>query len=125
MNVTNKTEPHHEAVAIWSTEIKKGAASMAILAVLSRGSSYGYQIVRDLENMDITFLAFEQGTVYPLLRRLEKRGLLSSSWEVTDSEKPKKIYSITDQGEKALREMKRKWSELTIEMRKILEGDEE
>ncbi|MHA2085989.1 MAG: PadR family transcriptional regulator [Candidatus Thorarchaeota archaeon] len=53
----------------WSKEVKRGAASLAILAVLGKGSTYGYEVVRNLGEQ-ASFLQLEQGTVYPLLRRL-------------------------------------------------------
>lgn len=108
----------------WSKEIKKGAASLAILAVLEDESSYGYEIVKKLEETGAKFLAFEQGTVYPLLRRLaEKRGLLKADWNYDDPQKPRKYYSITQEGREALRLMKSRWFELFEEMATILEGD--
>ncbi len=108
----------------WSKEIKKGAASLAILAVLEDESSYGYEIVKKLEETGAKFLAFEQGTVYPLLRRLaEKRGLLKADWNYDDPRKPRKYYSITQEGRAALRLMKSRWFELFEEMATILEGD--
>ena len=110
----------------WSKEIKKGAASLAILAVLEHGSSYGYEIVKSLEQSGARFLAFEQGTVYPLLRRLErKRGLLKSTWNYDDPTKPRKYYSITPAGVEALKMMREKWYEMFEEMDRILGGRKE
>lgn len=108
----------------WSKEIKKGAASLAILSVLENEKSYGYEIVKTLEERGASFLALEQGTVYPLLRRLaDKRGLLKAEWNYDDPQKPKKYYTITTDGKIALRLMKDKWTELFSEMEKILGGD--
>ncbi|MGY5874782.1 MAG: PadR family transcriptional regulator [Candidatus Thorarchaeota archaeon] len=108
----------------WSKEVKRGAASLAILAVLEDESSYGYEIVKKLEDKGASFLAFEQGTVYPLLRRLEeKRGLLQAAWNYDDPTKPRKYYSITSEGQEVLKLMKEKWTELSREMERILEGD--
>lgn len=113
-----------DEVGRWSTEVKKGAASLAILAVLEDSRSYGYEIVKRLENTGASFLAFDQGTVYPLLRRLEKRGLLKAEWSDEDTSKPRKYYSITQEGQGAFRVMREKWRELAMEMERILEGDE-
>ncbi len=108
----------------WSREIKKGAAALAILATLERGSNYGYEIVKSLEQSGAKFLAFEEGTVYPLLRRLEKkRGLLKSEWNYDDPTKPRKYYTITPAGLEALSLMRRKWFEMFEEMNRILVGD--
>ena len=55
----------------WSKEIKRGVASLAILTVIKKKESYGYEIVKNLNDMAGTLLNLEQGTVYPILKRLE------------------------------------------------------
>jgi PadR family transcriptional regulator PadR len=113
---------HKEEFDRWSREVKKGAASLAILAVIERRSSYGYDIVKKLEEWNVSFLAFEQGTVYPLLRRLEKRKLLQSNWTMDEPDKPKKYYSITNEGRAALQLMTETWAKLSEEMTRIIGG---
>ena len=107
----------------WSKEVKRGAASLAILSVLETESNYGYEIVNALKRKGADFLAFEEGTVYPLLKRLEQRGLLKGEWSYDDPAKPRKYYVTTLEGREALRLMKEKWNELGKEMERILEGD--
>jgi PadR family transcriptional regulator PadR len=69
----------------------------------------------------VTFLQLEQGTVYPLLRRLEKeRKLLDSEWDYADPTKPKKYYRLTNEGKRALKMMTETWSVLSNEMKQIL-----
>ncbi len=114
---------HQKEFERWSREVKKGAASLAILAVLERGESYGYDIVKKLEQWDVTFLAFEQGTVYPLLKRLEKRKLLTSDWRQMETDKPKKFYTITEEGRAALDLMTTAWARISEEMQMIIGGD--
>ena len=105
----------------WSKEVKRGAASLAILAVLEDKEAYGYEIVQDL-SFRVSFLQLEQGTVYPLLRRLEQRGLLNSRWDREDPGKPKKYYSLTYDGRIALDMMMETWSVLSEEMKKLSKG---
>jgi PadR family transcriptional regulator PadR len=121
--VNNVSKKVNDEVGRWTTEVKKGAASLAILAVLEDGRSYGYEVVRKLEDSGASFLAFDQGTVYPLLRRLEQRGLLKSEWSDEDTVKPRKYYSITQDGLEAFGMMMEKWRNLAREMNQILEGD--
>lgn len=112
--------PAQEEFERWSTEVKKGAAALAILAVLEEGRAYGYDIVKRLSDK-VTFLQLEQGTVYPLLRRLEKeRKLLNSEWDYADPTKPKKYYSLTNEGKSALKMMTETWSMLSNEMKQLL-----
>jgi len=104
----------------WSKEVKRGALSMLVLSLLNKNSAYGYELVKKMEEK-VSFLAFEQGTIYPILRRLEKRELLSSNWSYEDLTKPKKYYSLTREGERALDMMVRAWSKLTNEVGEIIE----
>ena len=107
----------------WSKEVKRGAASLAILSVLEIESNYGYEIVNALKRKGADFLAFEEGTVYPLLKRLEQRGLLMAEWNYDDPAKPRKYYVTTPEGREVLQLMKDKWTQLGQEMERILEGD--
>lgn len=110
-----------EEIERWSKEIKRGAASLAIVAVLDEQTAYGYEIVKTLGER-ASFLQLEQGTVYPLLRRLEKRKLLESEWNYDDPTKPKKYYKLTADGKMALQMMTETWSVLSDELRRLLEG---
>jgi len=110
-----------EEIERWSKEIKRGAASLAIVAILDEQAAYGYEIVKTLGEK-ASFLQLEQGTVYPLLRRLEKRKLLVSEWNYDDPTKPKKYYKLTADGKMALQMMTETWSVLSDELRRLLEG---
>ena len=113
-----------EEVERWNKEVKRGAVTLAILALLEKEHAYGYEIVKRLNEMRLDLLSLEQGTVYPLLRRLEKRGLLKSEWDYSDKTKPKKYYQISEEGRIALTAMSRAWSSLSDEMDTILSGVE-
>ena len=103
----------------WSKEVKRGAITLAILALLSKRRAYGYEAVRILDEK-MSFLALEQGTVYPVLRRLEQREFLKSEWDYEDPTKPKKYYAVTEEGLLALGAMTQAWSDLSREMRAVL-----
>ncbi len=112
-----------EEIERWSKEIKRGAASLAIVAILDEQTAYGYEIVKTLGER-ASFLQLEQGTVYPLLRRLEKRKLLESEWNYDDPKKPKKYYKLTVDGKMALQMMTETWSVLSDELKRLIEGDD-
>ncbi|MHA1712944.1 MAG: PadR family transcriptional regulator [Candidatus Ranarchaeia archaeon] len=104
----------------WSTEVKRGAISMAILAVIIKESAYGYEIVKQLEERT-SFLRLEQGTVYPLLRRLEKRKLLIATWNYKDPSRPRKYYGLTKEGKRFLKKTVEAWEKLSKEMDNIVQ----
>ena len=119
VNFVSMTKKTQDELDRWSKEVKRGAVTLAILALLSRRRAYGYEAVKLLDEK-MSFLALEQGTVYPLLRRLEKRELLKSEWDYADPTKPKKYYAVTDEGLKALGAMSQTWNVLSREMREVV-----
>lgn len=83
------------------TQLRKGILELAILGALSRGRHYGYSLVRTISgsgDIDLT-----EGTIYPILGRLAKEGLISSEWVESSQGPPRKYYSLTIKGEEAYR----------------------
>jgi PadR family transcriptional regulator PadR len=74
-------------------ELKRGTLTLSVLLMTDK-PAYGYSLVTELQNAGIEV---EQNTLYPLLRRLESQGLLQSSWDTAEN-RPRKYYSITDDG---------------------------
>jgi DNA-binding PadR family transcriptional regulator len=116
MGLSRKME---EELDRWSKEIRRGAVPLTILALVNKSPAYGYELVKQLEDTT-SFIQLEQGTVYPLLRRLEKRGILRSEWNYNDPTKPRKYYRLTPDGEKTLTLMVQSWIQLSEEMKEIL-----
>ena len=98
-------------------ELRRGTLILCVLAKL-RTPTYGYELIAELANTDITI---EANTLYPLLRRLESQGLLESSWN-TDGAKPRKYYNTSDLGMDILAELKIHWQKATQGINKILEN---
>jgi PadR family transcriptional regulator PadR len=69
-----------------------------ILAVLSHGESYGYEIIQKVKEVSKGQLQFSDGTLYPILRKLEDKELIVSEWRIADNEKRRRYYSITTKG---------------------------
>ncbi|MCD1293926.1 PadR family transcriptional regulator [Methanocella sp. CWC-04] len=77
----------------FETEVKRGVMQVAVMCLLDQ-EMYGYDIIKSLKENGLNV---EEGTLYPILRRLEDEGLLSSRWE-TVGPRPRKYYIITDKG---------------------------
>ena len=93
-----------------------------VLSVLNRAreETYGYALVQGLEERG---LPADPNTLYPLLRRMEKQGLLESRWE-TGGSKPRKYYRRTEYGDEIYHQLKRRWQELAAGLERLLrEGD--
>jgi len=80
----------------WEAQIRKGWLDVAILATLWKGRLYGLEILRELESR--SDLVITEGTVYPLLTRLRKDGLIEGKWEESDSGHPRRYYKLSAAG---------------------------
>lgn len=99
-----------------SQELRRGVLSLATLSQLQE-PRYGYDLI---ERMARQGLEIDQGTLYPLLRRLEEQGLLQSEWKVEDA-RPRRYYVISPAGLDLLGKMKGEWKQLTLVMEKLLQ----
>jgi DNA-binding PadR family transcriptional regulator len=90
-----------------------------VLAVLSRLESpqYGYSLLQILEDKEFPI---DANTLYPLLRRLDKQGLLTSEWN-TDEARPRKYYVLSPLGREVYENLKKEWAALAAQIQKILE----
>jgi len=90
-------------------ELVGASTSVLLLKVLSRQSNYGYEIVRSVNELAGNVYSWQEGTIYPVLRKMEKEGLLTSSWETAENGRERKYYHITVKGREALREATAEW----------------
>ena len=97
-------------------ELRRGVITLAILRLLDT-EQYGYSLIKKLSDQG---LDVEQGTLYPLLRRLETQGLLQSSWRLEDA-RPRRYYVTSLAGKSLLPELKSEWQALVNAMERILE----
>lgn len=100
-------------------ELRRGLLVLAVLSQMDT-ARYGYNLIQRLvgQGLDI-----EEGTLYPLLRRLEKDGLLESEWEVGEA-RPRKYYRISPIGREVLNILSADWFETVKVMRELLEGEQ-
>ena len=95
----------------WRSQIKRGTLEFCVLLMISQGECYGYELISRLEKRPI--LAAKESTIYPLLRRLLKEGLLTSVWRESAEGLPsRKYYTITDTGRAYLAAMEAEWNNL-------------
>lgn len=90
-------------------ELLKGSSTTVILVILNRREMYGYELIKEIEKESKGAFGYKEGTLYPVLHRLEKQGAIQSRWEETDSARKRKFYRITPKGRKVLAEKKQEW----------------
>jgi DNA-binding PadR family transcriptional regulator len=98
-------------------ELRRGALVLAVLSQL-RQVQYGYSLRQALAQRG---MPIEEGTLYPLLRRLEKQGLLASEWKIEDGP-PRRYYHLNHAGDALLAELTDSWNSLVGTMAGLLEG---
>ena len=96
-------------------ELRRGVIVLAALSLLGT-EQYGYSLLKQLSDQG---LEVDQGTLYPLLRRLEAQGLLESVWKLEEA-RPRRYYVISSEGKKILPKLKKEWSGIVSVMSRML-----
>ena len=100
----------------------KGHLDMLVLAVLAAGPLHGYAVIEELKTRSGDSFDLPEGTIYPVLHRLEKEGLLASSWSDAAG-RPRRTYTVTSAGKRALVEQRRAWRAFSDAVGKVLGGE--
>ena len=90
-------------------DLVAASATPLVLAILSEGESYGYAIIKRVDELSGGRLQWTDGMLYPVLHRLERNGLVKASWGRADSGRRRKYYRLTDQGSEELANQKQQW----------------
>ncbi len=110
-------EKMNEVMAGLTLELRRGTIILSVLSQLNE-PKYGYSLVQSLEEKNVIL---DPSTLYPLLRRLEKQGILKSEWETTGT-KPRKYYILTDFGKEVYEKLCGQWLEMVASMDRLMNG---
>lgn len=106
-------------------QFKKGSLEMVLLCLITRGETYGYEILQALNQRGgAIFGGAKEGTIYPILYRLEEVGLIASRLK-TEGGRSRKYYALTDQGREALGELTAFWRDFSRCVDGFLEHEED
>lgn len=100
------------------TELRRGVLGPCVLALLEVRPRFGLEVVRDLAAAG--GLLTSDGTVYPLLNRLRDAGLVTSSWQAAEGERPRRYYSITEAGRQHLAAFREDWGQFSATVGGVL-----
>ena len=106
-------------------ELRRGSLELAILHLLSSGEAYGYEIVSKLTARTNGALEITDGTLYPVLYRLERAGFVNVRWETPGRGVPRKYYDLTETGRAELARLTREWTMFAKAMTDLLRSEEE
>ena len=102
-------------------ELLQGTLDMLILRTLLFGPAHGHQIAKHIQRTTEDLLQVEHGSLYPALRRLERKGWIASKWEVAkDRNREFKFYRLTPAGKRQLAAEESKWKQLTAAIARIM-----
>jgi PadR family transcriptional regulator PadR len=100
-----------EALAMLDKEVKRGSTEMLILALVEDRSRHGYEIAKLIEQRSDGVLQFHVASLYPLLYRMEKRGLIKGTWIEKTGQRRRRFYKLMPAGKKVLNEQRQTWSD--------------
>jgi PadR family transcriptional regulator len=103
-------------------DLPQGTLDLLILKTLALGPLHGYAVAQRLQQVSRDVVIVQQGTLYPALHRLEKRGFLKAEWKPSDTGRDAKFYRLTRQGHAQLEEERANWRRLTEAVGLVLES---
>lgn len=104
--------------AKWDAQLRKGTLELAVLAAIGAREKYGLELLNffhSFQTMQIT-----EGTLYPLLDRLKREGIVAAEWRQEGDIRPRKYYSLTPQGEERLLLLKERWERSVADLADLL-----
>lgn len=108
----------------YGRQMKKGVLDMLVLKLLSEEPKYGYQLISELQAKSEGVFVLKEGTLYPVLYRLEEESMVLSKWSEPEGKQvPRKYYAITERGQQALKEIVEVWQMIGDGVARILEGN--
>lgn len=106
------------------SDLLQGTLDLLVLKVVALEPMHGYGIAQRIRQISKDVLQVQQGSLYPALHRLEKRGWLSASWTESETGRPAKIYKLSAKGRKQLAEEEQTWQRLSAAIALILQTAE-
>ncbi len=104
-------------------ELKRGTLEMILLKLLSERQMYGYELVSTLEQRGGELFQLKEGTLYPVLYRLENDGFIEARWETLERGVPRKYYRLTKTGAKELQALMDDWRNFVAIVNQLLETE--
>jgi PadR family transcriptional regulator, regulatory protein PadR len=113
----------HNAMQAIDRELKKGSAEMLILSLIEHRPRHGYEIGKLIEDRSEGVLKYNIASFYPLLYRLETRGLIDGRWIEKAGQRRRRYYKLTSKGKKMLKAQRSTWANLVNAIRLITEAE--
>lgn len=106
-------------------QIRKGSTELLILVLLSNEQMYGYQISQELAQRSAGYFDIKEGLLYPTLHRMQKEGLVTSSWRQAGEKRRRKYYEITAVGRETLASQQKEWEQFMGQLQSLLKTQQD
>jgi PadR family transcriptional regulator, regulatory protein PadR len=103
-------------------DLPQGTLDLLILRTLSLGAQHGWAISERVQQVSSDVLRIQQGSLYPALHRLERRGWIKAEWGASENNRRAKYYELTRSGKKKLEVETDAWKKMTMAVTQVLEG---
>ncbi len=108
----------------YGRELLKGNTDSLLLYLINSQPTYGYQIIKELENKSNGYFQFKEGTLYPALHRMERDGLIRGEWRKLPNGQERRYYYMTAEGKQALAEKLTTWGKFSMAVNLIVKPAE-
>jgi PadR family transcriptional regulator len=106
-------------------DVLQGTLDLLVLKTLSWGPAHGYDVARWIQHVTADVLRIEEGSLYPALHRLEKRGWIQSEWGLSENNRRAKYYRLTARGRQQLRSESSSWNTFVDAVAKVLTSSDQ
>ena len=103
-------------------ELVAASTEPLLLSLLSRGESYGYELIQEVKRLSGEKIKWTDGMLYPVLHRMEDNGWIKSRWVVIDNGRKRKYYSIKKDGRQALKDKREQWTVISAVLGGLWKG---
>ncbi len=115
--MTKHAQPDEPLTENWERQLRKGLLEFVVLLCLRQGAGHGYRLAADMQAHIGAKVA--EGTIYPLLKKLETQGLVTAKWEMKASGPPRKCYVLTPAGELAAQAREASWRRISAGIERL------
>jgi PadR family transcriptional regulator PadR len=105
----------------YGRELLKGSTDSLLLYLINNQSMYGYQIIKEIEKKSNGYFQFKEGTLYPALHRLERKGLIRGKWQKLPNGQERRYYQIQEKGQKVLNERLEVWNDFSKAVNMVMQ----
>lgn len=102
-----------------SKELMGASAIPIILSILQKGDNYGYEIMQQLKQLSDGKIIWKEGSLYPVLKKLEQSGMIESYWNTSDFDRPRKYYRLLNAGISVLEKQQNDWTMMNSILTKL------